>query len=320
MRSVRALPALLSVLLLAGAIGAEPVGAQTDPTELPETRLIVVVDGGEVLGVPSDQYVSGQDWVDGDVIEMYLNGVYIATSTAEPNDEGTASPGFLADELGFTLEPGDEVTLVRLSDALTYTHTVTGLAVDLANAQTDVVAGTAAAGSEVLVAAGGVFRSEIASSTAGAWRADFSVPGDQPWEASTFDIDADTVGLAVQIDESEARAGTFVAWAPTADPPGPTCDGRPATIVGTGTVVLGTGGDDVIVGTDASNIIWGRGGDDVICALDGNDIVLAGRGDDLVFGEEGRDRIYGGRGDDTLVGGPGFDLLLGGPGNDTTVQ
>jgi hypothetical protein len=90
----------------------------------------------------------------------------------------------------------------------------------------------------------------------------------------------------------------------TTDPPppgaAPTCEGTPATIVGTaeGDTLKGTSGRDVIVG------------------LGGNDRVSAGAGNDLVCGAEGGDRLLGRSGVDTLIGGPGRDILKGGKGRD----
>jgi len=123
-------------------------------------------------------------------------------------------------------------------------------------------------------------------------------------------------------------------------PPGPACNGLPATIVAdsNGGRLLGTSGADVIVGSAARDIILGLGGDDVICSGDGNDTVYAGwgsdtvfagqgadtvfgqRGNDTLYGEEGRDRIFGGNGDDVISGGPEFDRLFGGRGNDQINQ
>ncbi len=102
---------------------------------------------------------------------------------------------------------------------------------------------------------------------------------------------------------------------------GPTCQGLPATIVGTSghDVLIGTNGPDVIVGLGGNDVIVGLGGDDVICAGDGNDIVIGGRGDDTILGEEGNDLILGQRGSDTIDGGPDSDLCHGGPGTDSAV-
>lgn len=120
-----------------------------------------------------------------------------------------------------------------------------------------------------------------------------------------------------------------------------TCLGRPATIVGHGTI-HGTAHADVIVGSAGEDHIFGGGGNDRICAAagddtieagtgsdrieagagddeviggNGSDFVLAGPGTDTVFGERGNDRLYGGPGDDYLNSGLGDDTLDGGPGN-----
>lgn len=108
----------------------------------------------------------------------------------------------------------------------------------------------------------------------------------------------------------------------------PTCDGRPATFVGTSRAetIIGSNGDDVIVARGGSDIVNGRGGNDVICGGAGNDILRGGAGNDVIRGGDGRDelrggggndRLYGDRGPDRLFGGPGNDRLLGGGGNDS---
>ena len=95
----------------------------------------------------------------------------------------------------------------------------------------------------------------------------------------------------------------------------PTCDGRPATIVGSGRI-RGTPAADVIVGSDGRDIIDGRGSADRICAGAGNDRLSGGRGRDRLFGESGRDELFGGNGDDRLRGGAGADELFGDDGDD----
>lgn len=107
----------------------------------------------------------------------------------------------------------------------------------------------------------------------------------------------------------------------------PTCQGRPATIVGTDgdDRLVGTAGDDVIRAGAGNDTIYARGGNDVVCTGPGNDVVYGGAGDDLLLGEAGDDALHGQAGADTLIagsghnvliGGKGDDLLLGGPGND----
>jgi hypothetical protein len=120
-------------------------------------------------------------------------------------------------------------------------------------------------------------------------------------------------------------------------PPGldpiPSCQGRPATCVG-------TEGDDVLWGTEDDEVIMTLGGDDVVQADDGDDIVCLGpgndaahgaRGDDFLFGGDGNDWLFGARGEDSLYGeggdrdvlfgGPDLDYLDGGPGDrDVCIQ
>jgi Ca2+-binding RTX toxin-like protein len=85
-----------------------------------------------------------------------------------------------------------------------------------------------------------------------------------------------------QAAPSESRMG-FVIQCPCI-PDGmdavPTCQGRPATCVG-------TDGDDVIWGTEDDDVILGRLGDDAIQADDGDDIVCAGPGNDALHGATG---------------------------------
>ncbi|NTW97353.1 MAG: hypothetical protein HGB28_02255 [Oscillochloris sp.] len=127
-------------------------------------------------------------------------------------------------------------------------------------------------------------------------------------------------------------------------PVGPTCNGVPATIVGTARrdVIRGTPGADVIVGLGGNDLIDGRGGNDMICGGDGNDTLDGGAGNDVLYGGSGNDvlrgdhtddsgdRRYGGEhdgdchghpapigGNDKLFGEEGNDRLFGDAGNDT---
>lgn len=97
-----------------------------------------------------------------------------------------------------------------------------------------------------------------------------------------------------------------------------TCNGIPATLVGTPgpDTLVGGSGVDVIVGLGGDDIIRGLAGNDVICGGFGNDQIFGGGGADRLFGEAGRDRILGGYGPDTANGGPGNDRLNGQHGND----
>jgi hypothetical protein len=105
----------------------------------------------------------------------------------------------------------------------------------------------------------------------------------------------------------------------TTVPTGPTCNGRPATIVGTpgNDGLFGTRGDDVIVGLGGNDQIYGNGGNDTICGGDGKDVIWGGTGNDWIDGGPGDDRIIGIGGTDTLLGGPGSDRLFAGSGPTT---
>lgn len=91
-----------------------------------------------------------------------------------------------------------------------------------------------------------------------------------------------------------------------------TCFGAQATIVG-------TPGDDDIVGTDGADVIVSGGGDDRVRGGRGADLICAGAGNDQAWGGKAADRISGGAGDDNLAGFFGDDELLGQGGDDQLV-
>jgi Ca2+-binding RTX toxin-like protein len=99
----------------------------------------------------------------------------------------------------------------------------------------------------------------------------------------------------------------------------PTCNGKPATIVGTDgvDVITGTPRDDVIVTGAGRDWITAGAGNDIICTGAARDIIRAGAGNDTVDAGPARDILLGGTGNDTLKAGTGGDVLLGGTGNDT---
>jgi peptidyl-prolyl cis-trans isomerase B (cyclophilin B) len=88
------------------------------------------------------------------------------------------------------------------------------------------------------------------------------------------------------------------------------------------------GGNDRILGTDASNIvngdagndeIVGVGGDDLLRGAQGNDMIAGGEGNDLLLGNKGDDELFGGAGNDVIKGGKGADILIGNAGNDMLI-
>lgn len=76
------------------------------------------------------------------------------------------------------------------------------------------------------------------------------------------------------------------------------------------------GSDDLVFGSNRSEIIKTGRGDDTVFAGGGNDLVFGGSGDDSLFGQNGHDWLFGGSGDNYLDGGRGRDYLFGWYGDD----
>lgn len=94
----------------------------------------------------------------------------------------------------------------------------------------------------------------------------------------------------------------------------------------------GRGGDDVLIGGSDENKIYGGSGGDLLVggsqrdeiretekASSGDDIARGRGGGDLIVLGAGTDRAFAGRGDDVIQGGPGQDSLSCGPGDGDTV-
>jgi Ca2+-binding RTX toxin-like protein len=85
---------------------------------------------------------------------------------------------------------------------------------------------------------------------------------------------------------------------------------------GPSNVILGTEGDDLLIGTPETELILALGGNDTVYGNGGADDIRGGSGGDALFGSTSAERIDGGAGDDTLYGNGGRDVLLGGDGDD----
>jgi predicted extracellular nuclease len=81
--------------------------------------------------------------------------------------------------------------------------------------------------------------------------------------------------------------------------------------------LIGTQGDDVIVGTDTSNTIFSLNGNDVVCSLGGSDTIFGGDGSDEISAGAGSDTVFGSSGDDIIEAEDGDDNVFGESGNDT---
>lgn len=96
---------------------------------------------------------------------------------------------------------------------------------------------------------------------------------------------------------------------------GPLCGGHAVTVdLAAGQTP--TAGDDVILGTAASETIVAGAGNDVVCSGGGDDVVFGQAGHDTIWGGLGNDRLRGGAGDDAIYAGAGADNAAGGRGND----
>ena len=94
------------------------------------------------------------------------------------------------------------------------------------------------------------------------------------------------------------------------------------------TTLVGTPGNDTIVGGDENDALLGRAGEDTLSGgqgpdrLEGNqhaDELFGGPGNDALLGNLGPDELRGGEGDDSLLGGFGRDVMFGGPGDDDLI-
>jgi len=95
----------------------------------------------------------------------------------------------------------------------------------------------------------------------------------------------------------------------------------PKSALGTGEAELVSIDQDAlafstIVGTNGNDILLGDTNDNVIFGLGGNDQINGDYGNDTLHGGDGNDFLVGGHGDDLLDGGTGVDLLAGGDGFD----
>jgi len=85
-------------------------------------------------------------------------------------------------------------------------------------------------------------------------------------------------------------------------------------------LILGSSGDDSLVGAGNADTIDGGDGNDSLFGFAGGDILHGGNGADMLAGGYGDDILRGGSGNDILDGGYGNDLLGGGAGDDSLVS
>lgn len=83
-----------------------------------------------------------------------------------------------------------------------------------------------------------------------------------------------------------------------------------------GTLLLGDGLDNTLIGSIGDDTINGMHGQDIISGLEGDDILIGSIGGDTIFGGTGNDSVYGSSGNDSLNGDEGDDYISGYLGND----
>lgn len=81
--------------------------------------------------------------------------------------------------------------------------------------------------------------------------------------------------------------------------------------------IIGTEGDDELVGDNSNDQIQGLQGNDQIAGEAGDDLLKGNQGNDSINGKDGNDILLGGAGNDSLDGGDGEDFLVGGIGLDS---
>ncbi len=86
-------------------------------------------------------------------------------------------------------------------------------------------------------------------------------------------------------------------------------DTEPCQALATQCNVLGTPGNDMLVGDATAELICGLGGDDTLDGGGGDDVLLGGDGDDRLTGGDGADCLLGQAGEDEFVE-PGDDIVI----------
>jgi Ca2+-binding RTX toxin-like protein len=142
-----------------------------------------------------------------------------------------------------------------------------------------------------------------------------------PAATTIFTCASPNIGTATAVDTCGGTAVIITNNAPTTFPLGET------TVTWTATDAAGNAitarqkvtailGDDPSCCPAGTNIILGTSGNDDLIGTFGNDCILGLGGRDTLNGKKGNDFLSGGAGDDTLVTDNGIDFIVGGPGRD----
>jgi Ca2+-binding RTX toxin-like protein len=133
------------------------------------------------------------------------------------------------------------------------------------------------------------------------WEGDDILEGGEGEDRLEGGLGDDTASYA------NAVAGSIVFTVDLSNPLNNTGEASGDTFIGIENLI-GSAGNDVLIGNNQANTIEGGGG---------ADILYGGEGHDFLIGGEGGDTLYGELGDDVLEGGADGDILDGGLGADT---
>jgi Ca2+-binding RTX toxin-like protein len=129
-----------------------------------------------------------------------------------------------------------------------------------------------------------------------------STAGDQ-WDPSLTSLKGNNYAVSWLSDGGQFFVETIgiAGGGGPSNPGDPGRPGEPHHPPGSSTTWTGTEGNDVRIGTAASETFSGLGGRDSIRGLGGNDTIDGG---------SGNDKIWGGLGNDVLMGRDGFDVFV----------
>ncbi|MBI3738362.1 MAG: PhnD/SsuA/transferrin family substrate-binding protein, partial [Chloroflexi bacterium] len=211
------------------AIQLNPDGTDDGTMEYWKTPLIPFIEANA-----ADDEVVGSNWPDGASITLTIDNPLTPASPDYTAIKTSRSLAGFEDRVAvvafrlfgvYDIQPGD---ILQLTDgSTTKTVLVTVLHVDEVNADTDIISGTAAPGSDVNLNICGPHQGDaticvdrhVIADGAGLWSMNLSVAGDEDSEKNTLDLSPGSDGTVTQSEEDGdtilARASVF-----TAPPPG----------------------------------------------------------------------------------------------------
>ena len=125
--------------------------------------------------------------------------------------------------------------------------------------------------------------------------------------AFTKGVDNLSGGEEVMLDDAIVATDATLSWEEI----------KTEAVLGLGSVINGTVGNDTLYGTAFDDEINTSAGTDIAYGDDGDDEITSGGATVTYYGEAGDDELYGHNNADMLDGGTGNDLLYGYSGNDT---